>query len=381
MQGSKLQSPQDQENDHTRSISSVGLVKGKKLVAKNSREVNSPSREPLRPILAQNHTHSRVMMTKQTHPSLPQKRHLSQGLVQSVSTQGVTSALHHKNQRPQHALAEVTSAKSKRDGKQVFLEQVDVVHGTEVGKDNHQQNTNPVMVAKPQGSKGADHEKLHSFTGQGEVSSKHKVDGNKGKLFDQRQSIRLADNSNNPKLVNLIQKSCLETVFEGETPDGTLNQSKDETQQELQIIEENFPTNNELCREENAGVILDQDEETVQGNVQELRSSKEKGFYVHSPDSREHIFEEFTSGSVVSENVPLQSQEKERLTPKVNEEDNDIQKHQQLFQEDAQVAKNVTAMIRKESCTSAEGSTLPDPYQLLMRQEAQLRELQEQVHY
>lgn len=381
MQGSKLQSPQDQENDHTRSISSVGLVKGKKLAAKNSREVNSPSREPLRPILAPNHTHSRVMMTKQTHPSLPQKRHLSQGLVPSVSTQGVTSALHHKNQRPQHALAEVTSVKSKRDGKQVFLKQVAVVHGTEVGKDNHRQNTNPVMVAKPQGSKGADHEKLNSFTGQGEVSSKHKVDGNKGKPFDQRQSIRSADNSNNPKLVNQIQKSCLETVFEGETLDGTLNQSKDETQPELQIIEENFPTNNKLCREENAGVILDQGEETVQGNVQELRRKKEKGFYVHSPDSREHIFEEFTSGSVVSENVPLQSQGKEGLTPEANEEDNDIQKHQQLFQEDAKVAGNITAMTRKESSTSVEGSTLPDPYQLLMRQEAQLRELQEQVHY
>ena len=125
---------------------------------------------------------------------------------------------------------------------------------------------------------------------------------------------------------------------------------------------------------------MDQDEETVQGNVQELRSSTEKGFYVHSPDSREHIFEEFTSGSVVSENVPLQSQEKERLTPKDYEEDNDIQKHQQLFQEDAKVAGNITAMTRKEISTSVEGSILPDPYQLLMRQEAQLRELQEQVH-
>ena len=387
VQHSKLQSPQDQENDHTKSISSVGLIKGKTLVAKSNREVksagtpqNSPSREPLRPILAPNHTHSRVMKQRETHPSLPQKRHLSQGLVQSVSTQGVASALHHKNQRPQHALAKVTSAKSKRDGKQVFLEQVDVVHGTEVGKDNHRQNTNLVMVAKPQGSKIADHEKLHSFTGQGEVSSKHKVEGNKGKPFDQRQSIRSADNSNNTKLVNLIPKSCLETVYEGETPDGTLNQSKDETQLEIQIIGENLSTNNEVHWKVNATVILDQDEETVQGNVQKQRSSKEKGFYVHSPDSREHIFEEFTPGSVVSENVPLQSQGKERLTPKANGEDNDIQKHQQLFQEDAQVAQNVTAMTRKESSTSAKGSTLPGPYQLLIRQEAQLRELQEQVH-
>ncbi|XP_022800831.1 uncharacterized protein LOC111338596 [Stylophora pistillata] len=393
----KSQSQQDQENNHTNRISSAGLLKAKNPATKNSRAVkssdtqNSPSREPLRPILAPNQTQSRVLKQKQIHPQLPQKSKLSQGMVQSVSTQRVTSAVHHAHQRPQHALPDTATDKSKRDGKQVFSKQVDVVQKIELGKVKHTDSTNHFMVAKPKGSKSADKENLHSFTGQCKVSPKHKAEGNKETKFD-LPSIRPADNSNNPTSVHQIQKPCLETVYEGETLDGTLNQSMGETELQLQIKEESSPThgnfslfschsqkgtscaNNEFLREGNTGLVVDEYEGTVPGNVQEQRSIN-----FHSPDSGEQVFKDFTSGSVSSEIVPLQSQEKGGQTSEANEENPDIQKHQQLFKEDVQVVGNVTTKKRMESSMSAEGSPLPDPYQLLMRQEAQLRELQEQI--
>ena len=390
----------DQENNHAilEENSPAGLVKGKEQLAKNSKELrsssvpqNSPSRKPLKQILAPNQTQSRVMNKKQSHPLMPQRSHPVQSTAHPVPTRRGTSSVHSTQERPQKTFTENTTVRSKGNGKQTSAKGVSAIQRTEC--DQQQQVSNLAMVPKPQGSEGADNRTLHNFPRQEMESQKHQKEQNKGKQVDQQQFVRRTDNSN-------VQKPCLETVYEGGTPDGTLNQSMSETELELQIAEVSPAMHGSLvsCQSQkstrsthcgshgrgNAGFILDQDERTIQGHVPAQRSSEvREGIYVHPTDSREQVYKhriDSTTGSASNSNVQWQTREKERPASIANGDNCGIRMHQRILQEDAQVAGNITAMPSKKSSTSAEEPTLPDPYQLLMRQEAQLRELQEQVH-
>ena len=394
VQRTKSQSQQNHENNHTilGENSQAGLVKGKEQLGKNSRQLqsssapqNSPSREPLKQILAPNQTQRRVMNQK------PQKSHPMQSTAHPVPTRRGTSPVRKTQERPQIAFTENSTVQSKGNGKQTSVKGVNAIRRTEC--DQQQQGSNPTMVLKHQDSEGADKRTLHNFPRQEMESQKHKKEQNKGKQVDQQQFVRWTDNSN-------VQKPCLETVYEGGTPGGTLNQSMSETELELQIAEVSPAMHGSLvsCQSQkstrsahrrshgrgNAGFILDQDERTIQGHVPAQRSSEvREGIYVHPTDSREQVYKhriDSTTGSASNSNVQWQTREKERPASIANGDNCGIRMHQRILQEDAQVAGNITAMPSKKSSTSAEEPTLPDPYQLLMRQEAQLRELQEQVH-
>ena len=81
-----------------------------------------------------------------------------------------------------------------------------------------------------------------------------------------------------------------------------------------------------------------------------------------------------TAGVTLHSSAQQATDKSDREQPKSTEKAN-VHVHQEgTFQENKQVGNGVSAKRMSE-----EALTLPDPYQLLIRQEAQLRELQEQV--
>ena len=81
-----------------------------------------------------------------------------------------------------------------------------------------------------------------------------------------------------------------------------------------------------------------------------------------------------TAGVTLHSSAQQATDKNDREQPKSTERGNVQVQQEGTFQENKQVADGVSAKRMSE-----EALTLLDPYQLLIRQEAQLRELQEQV--
>ncbi|KAL9951590.1 hypothetical protein ACROYT_G044274 [Oculina patagonica] len=396
--GKQLQRDQENVNANKRQESSTGLVKVKeplKQVRNKSAPQNSPSRDPLKQILAPNQTLAREDNQKQNH--VHQKPHQEQRTAVQIPNRRGNSPGHNSQERLQRVFENHDAARSKGNVKQTSINRPNVIHGIDQGRDdqNVQKTSDPRPRPKPQGSECADKRTIHNLPRQQVTSSKHHIEENRERQGDKQHFVKLMDDNSFLLHENQVEKHSLETVYEGETPDGTLNRSMSETELGLQITETtpaaNGPlvshqpqrglsnTDREFFGSANAGLNSDQDRQTKQGYIQEQRSSGIRGDISAFPaDSEGHTTKErlddtagFTSNSNTQEQIPREG----RQQLKSREENTHVQMHQEgTRQKDKQVGDSFPVQQ-----TSAEATTLPDPYQLLMRQEAQLRELQEQI--
>lgn len=394
--GQQLQ--RDQENVHAnqQQNNSAGLVKVKeplKQVRNVSAPENSPSREPLKQILDPNQTHVRVNNQKQNH--VHHKPRQEQKTAQIPNGRGNKPG-HNSQERLQKVFSDHSTVRPIGNVKQTPVNRPNVIHGNDQRRDeqNVQKTSHPRPRPKPQGSERVDNRTFHNLPRQQMISSKHHNEENKGRQGDKQQFVRLMDDDSFLLQEHQVEKHLLETVYEGETPDGTLNRSMSETELGLQIIEtppaplgplashqpqRGFSnTDRESHGGANAGLNSDQDGQIKHGYVQEQRSSGIREEISAFPtDSEEHTRKERLediAGFSSNSSAQQQAHRKERQ-PKSREENTNVQMHQEeTHQENKQVADGLPAQQM-----SSEGRTLPDPYQLLMRQEAQLRELQEQV--
>lgn len=393
----------DQENDHTnlQEDSAAGLIKRKeqllKQVSNKHAPPNSPSRAPLKQLLAPNQTHARVSSQKQNH--LPQKPRQEQRTAVQVPDRRGNSPSHNSQERLQKVFSDHSTGRPKGNVKQASVKGPNEFHGTDQRRDeqNVQKTSNPRPRLKPQGSEDMDNRAARNLPQQQMIALKYHNEENRGRQFEQQQFVRVMDDNSFPPPGNQvdIEKHSLETVYEEGTLDGTLNKSITETKLELEINEtmpaphvplalpqrgvRNTPF--ESHGSANAGLKFDQDGKTKHGYVQEQRGSEiraEISAYPrdsegHRRKERLHITDN-TAGLISDSNAQQQSDRKERQA-KSREENADVQMHpEETSQENKQAADGVTAKLML-----AEGMTLPDPYHLLIRQEAQLRELQEQV--
>ena len=367
----RKQQQQDQENNlgNVQKENSTGFAKGKeqlKQVRNGRAPLNSPSREPLKQILPPNQTHNRVKSQKQTR--VPPKSHQEQRTAVTVDIPN------RRRNSPGHS-----TAQSKGNGSQTSVKGPNTFHEI----DQKQKISNPTLRPKPQGFEGVDKRAFQNLTRQGMISLNQHSEENRQAQVDQQKLVRLTDESSYYPEGNQVEKPFLEIVFEEDTVDEILNKSMSESELELQInatskVGSVSKTHWESCGS-TSSVTVDQNGQTQHGYVQTQRKMEIMEEISSCPmDNEEHGEKErldSTAGVISHSSAQQQTNENKREKLKSREGNNDVQVHQEeAFQKNRQVGGGVTAKP-----TSAEGLTLPDPYQLLIRQEAQLRELQEQV--
>ena len=378
----KKQQQQDQENDHRKfqKERSAGFAKGKEWLKqdRNGRALpNSPSREPLKQILPPNQTSTRVKSQTQTH--LPQSSHKEQRTAVEVPNRKRNSPGRTVQGRAQATVSGRSTAHSVK-GPNAF-------HRSDSQNDEPKQKTpNPTARPSPQGSEDVDSRALQNLPRKQMISSNPLGVENRGRQVGQQQLVRQTDDNSFPPQGNqvekpFLEKPFLETVLEEDSVDGTLNKTMDETELELQIIATSSVTSISKTdcesRGSTAGLITDQNGLLQHGYVQTQRRTEIRDELSSCPIDSEHCGKkevlDNTEGVISHSSAQQQGNENERR--KRNREANNVLVYQEgTFQGNKQVGDGVTAKPM-----SAEGLTLPDPYQLLIRQEAQLRELQEQV--
>ncbi|KAJ7383821.1 hypothetical protein OS493_025693 [Desmophyllum pertusum] len=145
--------------------------------------------------------------------------------------------------------------------------------------------------------------------------------------------ISITDDDSFPPQGNQIQKPSLDTVYEGETPDGTLNKSINETELELQLVETSPAPHEALISRQShrsdsntdrdthgdAGLILDLEGQTRQGYIQTQRQGRKsevrEEIYTCTTDGEEHGYKERmgnTAGFESNRDGQRQAYEKER---------------------------------------------------------------------
>ena len=383
----KKQMQRDQENDRTnlQGASSTGFVKGKeqfKQVTNGKAPLNSPSREPLKQILSPNQTHMRVTNQKQTH--LPQKPRQEQRTAVGDPNQRRNILGHTGQGRSQATVSVHSTAHSKENKSQTSVKGPNAFHGTDLRNDEQKQKTlNPTMRPKPQGSEGMDSGVFQSLPRQQMILSKQCSEENNGRGVEQQRLVRLMEDESFPAQGNRVEKPFLETVFEEDTVDGTLNKSMSETERELQITATS-PVRSVSKKDHKShgsivGMSIDREGQMQHGYVQPQRTTEISEERSSCPmDNEENHGKNKrvcnTAGVTLHSSAQQATDKNDREQPKSTEKAN-VHVHQEgTFQENKQVGNGVSAKRMSE-----EGLTLPDPYQLLIRQEAQLRELQEQV--
>ena len=386
------QQQHDQENDQNAELqenSSPVVVKGREQLKQGRNKTvpqNSPSREPLKQILPPNQTHARGNNPKQDH--LTQKPPHRQRTTGHVSKQRGSCLGHNSQDRLHRVFVDHRTAQPKGNVKQSSVKGPNVMHGADQRKDtqNDPKASNPQARPKPQSSEGVESSAFQISPRQ-TTSSKSHSEENWGRQVKQQQFVRQMDYNEFPPPENQVEKHLLETVYEGGTPDGTLNKSMSETELELQIIETTpalhdtsvshqtrksiSNTDRESHGSVNASLNFDQNGETNNGHIQQQKrpALTEEG---SEECTRKETLDNI-AGLTSNSKTQQQSHSKERQ-PKSREGNTDVQMQSRTHMEYRHVTDGVPAKL-----TSAEGMTLPDPYQLLIRQEAQLKELQEQV--
>lgn len=381
----RKQQQQDQENDrgNFQKENPTGFAKGKeqlKQVRNGRAPLNSPSREPLKQILPPNQTRNRVKSQKQTQ--VPNKSHQEQitAVMVEFPNRGRNSRGHTLQGRSQRTVSGLSPAHCEGNGSQTSVKGPNAFHKV----DSKQKTSNPTVRTKPQGSEGVDNREFQNLPRQQMISSKQHSKENRQTEGDQQKLVRLTDESSYHPEENQIEKPFLETVFEEHTVDETLNKCMGETELELQVnakspVRSVSKTDHE-SRGSTTGMIIDHNGQTQHGYVQTQRKTEIMEEISFCPmGNEEHHGEkerlDSTPGVLSRSSAKQQTNENEREKLKAREGNNDVHMYQEgTFQKNRQVGDGVTAKR-----TSAEGLTLPDPYQLLIRQEAQLRELQEQV--
>jgi len=363
----KKQLQHDQENDYVnlQGESSTGFVKGKerfKQVTNGKAPLNSPSREPLKQILSPNQTHMRVTNQKQTH--LPQKTRQEQRSGVGDPNHGRNSLGHTGQGRSQATVSVHSTARSKENKSQTSVKGHNAFHGTNLRNDEQKQKTlNPIMRPKPQGSESMDSGVFQSLPRQQMILSKQCSEENNGRGVEPQRLVRPIEDDSFPAQGNHVEKPFLETVFEEDTVDGTLNKSMSETELELHITATSPVRSVSKKDHESHGSTVD-----WEGQMQ----------HEGPMDNEEHLGKNKgvcnTAGVSLHSGAQQQTDKNGREQPKSTESSNVSVQQEGTLQENKQVGDDFSAKRMSE-----EGLTLPDPYQLLIRQEAQLRELQEQV--
>lgn len=410
----------DQENGQMRLQKEIspGFVKGKehiKQLRNNTSPQNSPSREPLKQILAPNQTHAKVMNQKQKQLlQKPRPRQVSG--MQKVPNQGGSKPGHNMHKRAENAVSSYSIPRSKTSEKQVSPKGTSVRHGMDSRRDQQTPKlpSNGRGRTRPWDCNGVD---VRPFPQQ--IISNCQDDEPRPRQLAPQQFVRQSDHqllnkSSFPLPVDQVQRPLLETVFEGETPDGTLNKTMDETELERHItgiseISQSplgmLQAQNGVCNADsetyngdNAGIMFDHNGKQRYGYQRNVENKEERCTKPLAREKDGHNKSLENTAALTTkgrlDNVECMSEERmgnkareasgvspprlcnrQREQSKALEENNDG-KHEGLFPVNKQVTDVATGQTSE---CPAEEVTCPDPYELLIRQEAQLRQLQEQV--
>ena len=394
------------------------FVKGKERITQlrnNTSPQNSPSREPLKQILAPNQTHTKMNQEQKQLLQKPHPRQVSG--MQKVPIQRGSKPGHNMHKRTENAVSSYSIPGSKTIERQVSPKETSVRHGTDSRRD--QQTTklpsNGRGRTRPQDSNGVN---VRPFPQQ--IISNCQDDETRPRQLAPQQFVRQSDhqvlNKNSfPLPDDQVQRPLLETVFEGETPDGTLNKTMDETELERHITGMSEISQSPLEMLQAQKGVCNADSETYNGDSagtmfhhngkqrhghqrtienKEERCTKpmacEKDGHKESLQntaalttkdrldnvecmSEERMDNKTTDSSGVS---PPRQYNRQRGQSKAFKENDHDGKHEGSFPVNKQVTDVATGQTSE--CPTEE-VTRPDPYELLIRQEAQLRQLQEQV--
>ena len=365
----------DQENDlyMLSKDKQKSLVKGRanvKQLANNPVTQNSPSREPLKQILSSNQPLKKGISYEQPHVSR-----------KSQTMKGITyQKLPKPKSKPEIGIKgrNVSDWNSRSNKRDPALK----VGNNACGTTGRQQ-----MQLKPPANKGmkTDDQECNRvgrrpFT-QGMTEAADQAVEN-----CYRQQITDKETRALPIPIDQVQRPFLETVFEGETPDGTLNKTMNESEMERHItgmsemsqsplsVPHFLAVEGKRCQDtysDNSGgsVQIQQSH----GNQRSYSDNKEESFKELVATGEDVNKESIVDKTLSSANSPQQPSRKQSNGTNKNTTD---KKHEGLTPEE-HVVSVLTQQSNEKDCT--EEVIPPDPYALLLRQEAQLRELQEQV--
>ena len=267
-----------------------------------------------------------------------------------------------------------------------------------------------IMQSNPQSHEGRDDKVISDFPNEQVVSASQPGCKTSQRNVDQRRFVGHSDgqelhHNSCPLPVNQVQRPVLETVFEGDTPDGTLNKSMNETELEFQLgetmqaqeaLQQAQRVASDVGRDPDkngsSGLIFDQDgkqnvvfqcmeQQRKEGSVSRRGNLENMEDRINQPIiCRQVSHEEMPGCSTVSASDRRVDQAHSEATQvfKVTDRHTFDRDHEEKLPENKETADVVTRLANQKC--SAE-MTRPDPYELLMRQDVQLRQLQEQVMF
>ena len=378
---------------------------------------DSPSREPLKQILAPNHANNKVM-DQQEVSKRPLPMQGSSGVQKAPLKRG--NALGHdvKGRSPKSFTSD-SNSRPNVNGKQLSAKGPNALHHTDV-RNNKQTNGHKfqTMRSNPQSHEGRDDKVISDFPNEQVVSASQAGCKTRQRHVDQQRFVGHSDgqelhHSSCPLPVNQVQRPVLETVFEGDTPDGTLNKSMNETELEFQLGETMqaqqalqqaqrvaSDVGSDPDKNGNSGLIFDQDgkqsvvfqcmdQQRKDGSVRRLENIENMEDRIHQPticrqdsheerlghsaDDKSKEWPNHDSVSVSNGSVDQCCSKEKTQQHKATDRHNFDRDHEEKLRENKETAE------AKEKCSVE--MTRPDPYELLMRQDAQLRQLQEQVMF
>ena len=370
---------------------------------------DSPSREPLKQILAPNHADIKVMDQQQVSKR-PLPMQGSSGVQKAPLKRGNALGNDVKGRSPKSFISD-SNSRSKVNGKQLSAKGPHALHHTDV-RNNQQTNGHKfqIMQSSPQSHEGRNDKVISDFSSEQVVPPNQPAGNTRQRHVDQRQFLGHSDgqelhHNSCPLPVNQVQRPVLETVFEGDTPDGTLNKSMNKTELEFQLgetmqaqeaLQQAQRVASDVGRDPdkngNPGLIFDQDgkqnvvfqcmeQQRKEGSVSRRGNLENMEDRINQPIiCRQDSHKEMPGCSTVSASNSRMDQACSETTQefKVTDRHTFDRDHAEKLPENKETADVVTRQATQKC--SAE-MTRPDPYELLMRQDAQLRQLQEQVMF
>lgn len=334
---------------------------------------NLPSREPLKQILAPNQTQTKGNSNQ--HIKISRKP----CALKSVGDKKLAKPTSKPEKRNGHR------ASSLNFGVDPSLKNSDKVHETGLGRQQMRQNL-------PEKKKGGNEHLQSNAVGRRPLGN---FQGGENRP---RQQDSVKETISFPLPTNQAQRPVLETVFEVTTPDGTLNKTMDETEIERHITGMSEMSQSPLSLPHFQVAVGDAYEETCTKNTDGCQRSNDcrerSTMLVTSGEDfnkeKSGNVEECTSKKIadsVAENQLCDSlgtslQHEEQKKSRQSQQSKGMDKstvdksHEGSLQEEQVVFVETGQSSEKDK---AKDITTPDPYALLLRQEAQLRLLQEQI--
>ena len=378
---------------------------------------DSPSREPLKQILAPNHANSKVM-DQQPVSKRPLPMQGSSGVQKAPLKRGNALGRDVKGRSPK-SFSSDSNSRPKVNGKQLSAKGPSVFQCTDA-RTYQQINGHKFQITQsnPQSHEGRDDKVISDFPNEQVVSASQPGCKTRQRNVDQRRFVGHSDgqelhHNSCPLPVNQVQRPVLETVFEGDTPDGTLNKSMNETELEFQLgetmqaqeaLQQAQRVASDVGRDPHKngspGVILKQDgkqnvvfqcmdQQRKDGSVHRLENIENMEDRIHQPiicrqdsheerlghsaDDKSKEWPNHASVSVANGSVNQCCSKEKTQQHKATDGHNFDTDHEEKLPENKETAE------ANQKC--AVEMKRPDPYELLMRQDAQLRQLQDQVMF